>query len=286
MGSPLKAETCVICLESLAGSSDAPTVLLTTQCQHSFHALCLHRWLGKIVARGSCPLCRQLARPLRAPLSNEYRYDITECIQQTGILENTDWHLVDLKLYDVLELTDVVSRILVECIPGRSRLVVVFKRSPKSIACVAPLERIEGAIKDCNDERKVRSAVRKLKLPPPLTTFNVETKDLAGRVVRDPWEWVALAVLTRLWSTLEADLTTFVWEARPFIDAAKERPDILGYCCWAHYPHRLNPLSSYGAIVRFEDDEFSKHPAHACFGCPLCSPACSSLNDDRFEYDD
>jgi hypothetical protein len=255
--------------------------MLTTQCGHRFHAPCLHQWLGKLSARNTCPLCRQLAKPLSAPLSDFYRYDITNCIRLGGILEGLDWYVVNLKLYDVLDLSDVVHRVLVEYGPGRTRITVVFRRPSRGLACVAPLERIQRAIRGCDSDGEVRCAIRRLKRPGPLTTPNADERALRGRVVRNAWEWAALAILTRLWSTFESEMAAFVWEARPLATTPNSRPDILGVCCWGHYRYRANELSSYDASAAFEGDT-DEQDAQQCFGCPLCTPMCAGL-DRRIE---
>ena len=65
---------CPVCFEEFDGVS-----MVTTQCGHTFHRICLRRWLD---SHQTCPLCRDT-------IAN-YRPDILP------VFENCEFHVVDI----------------------------------------------------------------------------------------------------------------------------------------------------------------------------------------------
>uniref|UniRef100_A0A1A9ZN08 RING-type domain-containing protein n=1 Tax=Glossina pallidipes TaxID=7398 RepID=A0A1A9ZN08_GLOPL len=58
--------TCAMCLSDF----QLKDLLRTLQCNHKFHAACIHKWLK---TKGICPLCRQCA------LTKNCEHDLIDC---------------------------------------------------------------------------------------------------------------------------------------------------------------------------------------------------------------
>lgn len=115
-------DTCTICLENISDSENETLV-----CNHSFHNICINRWLS---TNTNCPVCRRFIRNRAVELPNIHNYN-RQSIPPSTTNTIPVYHRRRNIRHSYVQITPVVSRNNHVVIP-RSPLITEYPTRPVS----------------------------------------------------------------------------------------------------------------------------------------------------------